>query len=328
MYFLGLCAAFLLCVNGHVDAYEEEDPTDQAESVNYQEQMRTSIENNDLNEVKHLIESSLVDIDDMIDRDSRNTPLLEAAKHGHFAIIKYLVEGGAYIHLTNLYYENALHVLIENLSIPQENSIEIVRYLVEKGMDVNAPGLVGLTPLMYACEGIRVKLFKFLMELGADIHAQAHNGCTVFMEAVSEDNIPVIKILVQNGVDLNVITKYKNQYECNAFIWSICKGSWNAFNYFVSKLHVDIHQVNDDGTTPLMVAAAHHQPRMLQKLIKLGVDVNARTTKPVQIHASLFPDIDPKYEKTLPVGSTALTFARHLDDEQIKRILSQAGGVE
>jgi ankyrin repeat protein len=291
----------------------------------YVKQMLEFIKNDDVNNVRSLIESSYVNIDESLNEYSHNSPLMEAANQGKFNVMKYLIEAHADINFCNEYHSTVMNELVRNKSLPQNLTIEMVQYLIQAGVDINMPGSDGKTALMYACAGRRPQLLQTLVDLGAYLHARMNNGCTVLMEAVEEDNVQAIEFLLKCGVELNAT----NQFDHNAFTWAIRNGKPASFHYFMNTLKVDVDQRDYYGATPLMWAAFYHQTDMVEKLIKAGANLNIRITREIKINTSTsyLSWFDPKFEY-LRVGSTALTFAKRYGIPEIVRLLVAAKAEE
>jgi hypothetical protein len=77
--------------------------------------------------------------------------------------------------------------------------LEIVKYLVEIGADVNAKNDEGDTALMGAIYNDRLEIVKYLVEHGADVNAKTENGVTVLMSATYNNNSEMVKFLVEHG---------------------------------------------------------------------------------------------------------------------------------
>ena len=75
--------------------------------------------------LKHLVENCK-------QREYLETPLREAAREGHLAVVDYLYENGAKIEAKNDYGETALHEASKNGNLP------IVEYLLAKGAQLEA----------------------------------------------------------------------------------------------------------------------------------------------------------------------------------------------
>jgi len=96
-----------------------------------------------------------------------------------------------------------------------DGNIKEANILLQQGVDVNEPGPINRTPLMFTNKPDVVKL---LLDRGANVNAQDSNGFTALHFAVYDSNIPVIKILIEYGADVNIIPDkpyhFDNKYEC------------------------------------------------------------------------------------------------------------------
>lgn len=102
------------------------------------------------------------------------TPLSLAAFFNHTKIAKLLLENGAdpNLHATNPSKVNALHA-----AVAKEN-YELCKFLIEYGVNVNAPQTKSVTALHSAAHRGNFKLVKLLVENGADINVKMDNGDT------------------------------------------------------------------------------------------------------------------------------------------------------
>ncbi len=83
--------------------------------------------------------------------------------------IEYLIKRGAEINYTNLLGLNALHMIILNKLMGQENKEKAVKILIEKGIDINRPNLQCETPLMLALKQIEFGVANILINNNAYI---------------------------------------------------------------------------------------------------------------------------------------------------------------
>ncbi|XP_046559208.1 E3 ubiquitin-protein ligase MIB2-like [Haliotis rubra] len=88
-----------------------------------------------------------------------------------------------------------------------EGQVQIARFLLESGADLDTKGHMGITPLSAALVGKKEAIVTMLIERGANIHHRHQNGQTTLHLAV-HNNLPhVLKMLVEKGVDVNVTDK-------------------------------------------------------------------------------------------------------------------------
>lgn len=82
--------------------------------------------------------------------------------------------------------------------------MQIMKYLVDNGADVNGRDIQGQTPLHHASiipQSITVEPVKYLIEKGADINAKDTYSQTPLFFAQGAKNNEVIKILIKAGAD-------------------------------------------------------------------------------------------------------------------------------
>ncbi|KAF4803008.1 Ankyrin repeat family A protein 2 [Turdus rufiventris] len=90
------------------------------------------------------------------------TPLMWAAAHGQIAVVEFLLQNGADPQILGKGRESALSLACS------KGYTDIVKMLLDCGVDVNEYDWNGGTPLLYAVHGNHVKCVKILLENGAD----------------------------------------------------------------------------------------------------------------------------------------------------------------
>lgn len=92
----------------------------------------------------------------------------------------------------------------------EKNHLHIVKYLIEKNLNVNITTNFGTTPLFYASAYGNIEIVKYLISKGADVHAQSDDGLTPLLYTCDSEgvNLETIKILVESGADVNIKDKY------------------------------------------------------------------------------------------------------------------------
>ncbi len=120
---------------------------------------------------------------------------------GNLEVVKYLVEQGADVNAKDEDGWTVLHAVDEG------GNLEVVKYLVEQGADVNAKGEWGRTALHAVAEGGNLEVLKYLVEQGADVNAKGEWGRTALYSAARRGNLEVVKYLVEQGADVNAKTK-------------------------------------------------------------------------------------------------------------------------
>uniref|UniRef100_A0A8C6X2Y2 Ankyrin repeat family A member 2 n=3 Tax=Elapinae TaxID=42168 RepID=A0A8C6X2Y2_NAJNA len=98
------------------------------------------------------------------------TPLMWAAAHGQIAVVEFLLQNGADPQILGKGRESALSLACS------KGYTDIVKMLLDCGVDVNEYDWNGGTPLLYAVHGNHVKCVKILLEHGADPTVETDSG--------------------------------------------------------------------------------------------------------------------------------------------------------
>ena len=170
------------------------------------------------------------------------------------------------------------------------NGDAVVRMFLDRGADINLQDRDGQTPLFRAVCAGNVTFIQTAFEYGANFDIQDNFGKTaLFLIADICDNPrtpDVARLLIKCGASIAV-----RDVENNTPLLDVINDSWiNARNYdFIFEtvevlLHggADVNAQNDQGTTPLMIAARRNTLRLVHLLLRYGAnstlkDIEGRT---------------------------------------------------
>jgi ankyrin repeat protein len=79
--------------------------------------------------------------------------------------------------------------------------LDIVRWLVEQGAKVDTPDMQKRTPLMHAAGGDHPDVIAYLADHGADVNARDQFGDTPLIAACAKGNVASVTMLLQRGAD-------------------------------------------------------------------------------------------------------------------------------
>lgn len=69
-------------------------------------------------------------------------------------------------------------------------------------------GIIGETPLMCASRNNQLDICKFLLENGADVNAKGIADYTALMKAAGEGNLEICRLLIDNGADISATNSF------------------------------------------------------------------------------------------------------------------------
>jgi ankyrin repeat protein len=211
--------------------------------------------------------------------------------------------------------------------------IEIVKFLLAKGADVNkSGGKAGDTPLIIASWKGHTEIVKLLLANGADASKMDKDGETALYSASEEDHAGIVEILLKAGADPN---KANNKGETPLFV-ATRGGHVTSVRALLKSRGIQVDQADKDGWTPLMIASQYGAPFCARALLKAGADPNkAKPDGVTALHVASFndkvdvvkellaaKDIDP-FKKNRD-GKTALDQAK---SESVRKLLREAMGI-
>ncbi len=186
-------------------------------------------------------------------------PIHVAAFYGRANIVKLLAK---YAHVDK---ENTYYNYSGNPTFRDKNG---VRY----------PIYMGYTPLMLATYKEYPLTTKALIDEGANIYAYSKDTETPFAYALGTGNAKILQIYIDKGADLRRIYDDGETY----LEYALRRGYVDGVKHFI-KNGFDINGKNELGQTYLMqIAQKKEADKMIENLLALGVDVNAKDKNGMQ----------------------------------------------
>ena len=90
------------------------------------------------------------------------------------------------------------------------NDINQVKNILDKGFNVNTPGIRNWTPLIYAAYYGRYEIADFLLKRGADPNLRGKYGETALIEASCEGRggAKMVQLLIDKGAKIDIVDVY------------------------------------------------------------------------------------------------------------------------
>ena len=128
-------------------------------------------------------------------------PIVEAAKNGDFQTVKsILTKDPSKLNATDQNNYTSLHWAC------MRAHWDVVKYLIEKGADLNFVGGDGGIQINWAVHHDNVDIIKLMVEKGAKLNHRNQWGMTELHTAIWRGNIHVVKYLLDQGSDPNIKT--------------------------------------------------------------------------------------------------------------------------
>ncbi|SFZ90464.1 Ankyrin repeat [Flaviramulus basaltis] len=195
------------------------------------------------------------------------------------------------------------------------NGIEVYKYLETKNLDPKASNEEGASALhILASRSKDVEIINFLLEKGLDVNQEDHYGNTAFMNAASRNNLEIVKLLSESLKDINHANKkgetalafavQRNDTEVVTFLINrgaktdVVDTSGNNLNYYLvdsystrnkeqfsDKLNVlknkgfKLETPQNNGNTWYHLAVEKSSIDLLEIAAKMNQDVNAKNSE-------------------------------------------------
>lgn len=160
-----------------------------------------------------------------------------------------------------------------NRSIATNETLDIVKMLVDSGADVNKFGAIRAGPPLHAaCENAKAgkEMTEYLLDHGADLHAQAGTRGFAISSAALYGTTDVIGLLLQRGATVNV----KDAMGRTPMHMSCVGGALSFQEVYKAGGNHNLREKDNWGRTVFHWAAQHGLPGVLEDLVtELGTEL-------------------------------------------------------
>jgi ankyrin repeat protein len=167
--------------------------------------------------------------------------------------------------------ESSMEPEAEEESVPLSDDDTSMTELVLPPLDASETSSLLYYLLRDAISIENIELIKFALEQGADVNGASTSGGTPLHWAIWESSLDVVKLLVSQGADIHTI----GQYGRTPLHWAVWKGSIDMADFLISQ-GADVNAMGGEGKTPLLESAQFCSVEMVEYLLSQGADVHAQ----------------------------------------------------
>jgi len=231
-------------------------------------EIHTAAANGDLDQVKSLLAGDATLVSAEDQNATRDLPLHSAAGAGHLEVIRYLVEAGAEVDGGDSDGSTPLHVAA------LRGHLTCVEYLVDKGADVALQDQNGAWSLTFALSGGNEEVVASLIEFGAPLDLTAGNGMTPLHYAARRGMTQVFDQVIAGGADVNKVDSWER-----SVLW-FTAGNGNAdMTRSLIAAGADPDRANVFGETPVLRAARQGHAEIVSILVEAGAGLDNREAR-------------------------------------------------
>lgn len=160
----------------------------------------------------------------------------------------------------------------------QSTNLDLYSYFIKKGVNVNLQDAGGNTPFMNAANRNELKTVKYLSNYIKDINIQNERGNSALALAVNRNALDVVEFLLKKGADIHTKDKKGNSlsyYLLNTFRAKDPKVFEEKLT-LLQKHGLSLNQNQYGGNTLLHLATKENNLALIKRLISFGIDINAK----------------------------------------------------
>jgi len=171
-----------------------------------------------------------------LEKNSVNKTIRNAIKRGGINSVKELIGNDKEILHTMTPFGSWLHIAAK------KGQIEIVEYLVHKGIDVNIKGdIFDASPLRVAAGEGHIEIVKYLLQSGAELDVSLAKRNPLFA-AIYGGHKEVVEHLVNQGIDISVRYTGENIKGMDAYQYAKEFGRTEIAEYLKRKLNKKVQK--------------------------------------------------------------------------------------
>ena len=153
----------------------------------------------------------------------------------------------------------------------EQGHSEVVRFLLEHGVDADARDNANCTPLHWASEQGHPEVVLLLLEHGVDADARDNDNCTPLHWASEQGHLEVVRVLIEHGIDVNA----QDHSNWTPLHCASRDGRLEVVQFLLGH-GANPRSSDHGGWTPLQLSSYNGHLEIVRVLLKYGADANSR----------------------------------------------------
>lgn len=196
--------------------------------------------------------------------DDYPTLLLKSMITGNRRLAMTLIENEVRIDIKSKLNDNVLLLAVA------KNDLEMVRLILDKCEELlDEPGPKNHTALTLSCKLGNIEIVKFLMAKGANVEHKTKCGSSPIIYASLYGRNDIIKLLLKNNVNIDMVDNRKK----TALIYAAQYGHTKSVKKLL-KSGADVNKIDNKGYTALMYACKNEHKEIVKKILEKDIDIN------------------------------------------------------
>lgn len=202
--------------------------------------------------------------DSSSDNSAKQSQLLEAIRNKDLNSVQALVDSGR-VNLDPPTRSNEVNKALAYASI--YGNLEIVKYVLAQGVDIDGKIAYGGTALLRASEVRNNDIAEFLIRSGADVNIPNSFGISAMTGYAIICNTKLIDLAIEHGGNIDkayamTVSSNQGQLAYNPIQWAVSKGNLECVKHLVSK-GAATNVISRENETLLDIAKKKDDPKMV-----------------------------------------------------------------
>ena len=207
---------------------------------------------------------------------SGQTPLLYAASRANLEAVKMLLTMGANVNAADTLGENSLHKAVFSgfAATRPAGFLDVIRLLIEKGIEVDHKNTGGYAPLVFAINLADTNVTNLMIDAGADFNNFGGRAIPPLITAISQSPSEFVSYWLNRGARTDVREPNSGATALHA---AVLRGNLPIVQELLAK-DTSVNETDNDGRTPLDLARRYDHKQIVQALKAKGAKTASKET--------------------------------------------------